>query len=92
MWSNGYEKRNPGAAPYDRKTAKHFMEGCCTGKKQPSLYYMLQKWTDFGAGCKRRPGNDKFTPEVSESIYFYVQNDLRKKILDFRRLAGPGTS
>ena len=35
--SNRYEKRNPGAIPYDRKTAKHFMEGvvrgCCAGEK-----------------------------------------------------------
>ncbi|KAL2044986.1 hypothetical protein N7G274_002761 [Stereocaulon virgatum] len=82
LWDE-YERRIPGATPYDRKTAKHFMEGvvrgCCTGKKEPSMYTMLQNWTDFGAGWKRRPGNDKISPEVSESIYFYIQTELRKK-------------
>jgi len=34
------------------------------------MYTMLQKWTDFGAGWKRRPGNEKIPPDVSESIYF----------------------
>jgi len=69
-----YVRRNPGASPHDIKTAKHFIEGvvrgCSAGKKEPSMYTMLQKWTDFGAGWKRRPGNDKIPPEVSESIYF----------------------
>ena len=69
-----YVRRNPRASPYDIKTAKHFIEGvvrgCSAGKKEPSMYTMLQKWTDFGAGWKRRPGNDKIPPEVSESIYF----------------------
>ncbi|MCJ1278125.1 hypothetical protein MMC21_005940 [Puttea exsequens] len=73
LWDE-YEKRNPEATAYERKTAKHFMEGvvrgCCAGKKEPSMYTILQKWTDFGAGWKRRPGNDKIPPEVSESIYF----------------------
>lgn len=46
------------------------MRGSSAGKKGPSMYTMLQKWTDFGAGWKRRPGNDKIPPEVSESIYF----------------------
>ena len=46
------------------------VRGCCAGEKQPSMYYMLQKWIDFGAGWKRRPGNDKIPPEVSESTYF----------------------
>ncbi len=46
------------------------MRGCCAGKDGPSMYTMLQKWTDFGAGWKRRPDNDKIPSEVSESIYF----------------------
>lgn len=46
------------------------VRGCCAGEKNPSMYYMLQKWTDFGAGWKRRPGNDKIPPDVSESTYF----------------------
>ena len=46
------------------------IRGCCAGEKEPSMYYMLQKWTDFGAGWKRRPGNNKIPPDVSESTYF----------------------
>ena len=46
------------------------VRGCCAGNKQHSMYYMLQKWTDFGAGWKRRPSNNQIPPEVSESIYF----------------------
>lgn len=73
QWTR-YDRRNPGASPYDIKTAKHFIEGvvcgCSAVKKEPSMYTILQKWTDFGAGWKRRPGNDKIPPEVSESIYF----------------------
>ena len=46
------------------------VRGCCAGEKEPSMYYMLQKWTDFGAGWKRRPGNDKISPDVSESTFF----------------------
>jgi hypothetical protein len=69
-----YVRRNLGASPHDIKTAKHFIEGVVrgssAGKKEPSMYTMLQKWTDFGAGWKRRPGNDKIPPKVSESIYF----------------------
>ena len=49
-----YVKRNPGASPHDIKTAKHFIEGVVrgsgAGKKKPSMYTMLQKWTDFGVG------------------------------------------
>ena len=55
--------------------AKQFMEGvvrgCCAGKEELSMYYMLQKWFDFGAGGKRRPGNDKIPPEVSESTNLF---------------------
>ena len=31
---------------------------------------MRQKWIDFGAGWKRRPGNVKIPSKTSESIYF----------------------
>ncbi|MCJ1347300.1 hypothetical protein MMC31_005523 [Peltigera leucophlebia] len=82
LWDE-YDRRNPGANPYDIKTAKHFIEGfvrgCSAGKKEPSMYTMLQKWTDFGAGWMRWSGNDKIPPEVSESVYFYIQTELRKK-------------
>ncbi|KAL2036378.1 hypothetical protein N7G274_010911 [Stereocaulon virgatum] len=61
------------------------VRGCCAGNKERSMYYMPQKWTDFGAGWKRRPSNDQIPPEVSESIYFYIQNDLRRKF-------GPSTT
>lgn len=67
-----YERRNVGANPCDLRTAKHFMEsivrGCSAGRKGASMYTMLQKWTDFGAGWKRRSG--KIPSEVSESVYF----------------------
>ena len=46
------------------------IRGCCAGNKERSMYYMLQKWTDFGADWKRRPSNDQIPPEMSESIYF----------------------
>lgn len=46
------------------------VRGYCAGKKESSMYTMLQKWTDFGAGWKRRSDNDKIPSEVSESIYF----------------------
>ena len=78
-----YNTRNPGASPHDIKTAKHFIEGvvrgCSAGKKEPSMYTMLQKWTDFGAGWKRRPGNNKIPPQVSESIYFVRTSALSPK-------------
>lgn len=71
---NRYDKRYPDVNPYDIKTAKHFIEnvvrGCSAGKKESSMYIMLQKWTDFGAGWKRRSDNDKIPSEVFESIYF----------------------
>ena len=73
-WWTRYIRRNPGAHPHNIKTVKHFIEGVVrgssAGKKEPSMYTMLQKWTDFGAGWKRQPGNDKIPPEVSESVYF----------------------
>ncbi len=73
-WWTRYVRRNPDANSHAIKTAKHFIEGvvrgCSAGKKEPSMYTMLQKWTDFSADWKRRPGNDKIPPEVSESIYF----------------------
>ena len=46
------------------------VRGCCAGEKELSMYYMLQKWTDFGAGWNRRPGNDKIPPDVLESTFF----------------------
>ncbi len=46
------------------------VRGCCAGKDGPSMYIMLQKWTDFGAGWKRRSDNDKIPSEMSKSIYF----------------------
>ena len=52
------------------------VRGCCAGEKEPSIYYMLQKWTDFGADWKRRPGNDKIPPDVSESIFFVRTRSL----------------
>ena len=81
-----YNTRNPGASPYDIKTAKHFIEGvvrgCSAGKKEPSIYTMLQKWTDFGAGWKRRAGNSKIPPQMSESIYFVRISTLSPKPQD----------
>ena len=76
---NRYERRNLGASPCEIKTAKHFMKGvvrgCCAGKDEPFMYIMLQKWTDFDAGWKRRPDNDKISSEMSKSIYFvYIQS------------------
>lgn len=69
-----YEKRKPGISPYDIKSAKHFIEavarGCKAGKEDLSMYTMMQKWIDFGARWKRRPGNIKIPHEVSETIYF----------------------
>ncbi len=69
-----YVGRNPSTSPHDIETAKHFIEGVVrgsgAGKKEPSMYTMLQKWTDIGAGWKRRPGKGKIPPEVLESIYF----------------------
>ena len=50
------------------------------------MYTMLQKWTDFGAGWKRRPGNDKISPEVSESIYFVRASYLLLLSLHLRGL------
>ena len=74
-----YELRNPNASPYNLLTAKHFMEAVtrsCVANKPPpgqvSLYYMLQKWIDFGAGWKRRPGNEKIPSDVSESVYHVI--------------------
>ena len=85
-----YNTRNPGASPHDIKTAKHFIEsvvrGCGAGKKEPSMYTILQKWTDFGAGWKRRPGNDKIPPQVSESIYFVRTSALSLKPQDLMLL------
>ena len=47
------------------------MEGIVKGSKAGlSLCYMKQKWTDFGAAWKRRPGNRKIPHEVSESVYY----------------------
>ena len=81
-----YSTRNPGASPHDIKTAKHFIEGvvrgCSAGKKEPSMYTVLQKWTDFGAGWKRRAGNNKIPPQVSESIYFVRTSALSPKPQD----------
>ncbi len=58
-------------SPYDLRSAKHFMEGIVKGSKAGlSLCYMKQKWTDFGAAWKRRPGNRKIPHEVSESVYY----------------------
>ena len=37
---------------------------------------MRQKWIDFGAGWKRRPGNMKIPSETSESIYFVSSSIL----------------
>ena len=71
---NRYKRRNPGASPHHLKTTKHFMEGvvhsCCAGEKESSMYYMLQKWTDFGASWKWWPGNDKIPSDVLESTFF----------------------
>lgn len=45
LWDE-YNRRNPGTSPHDMKTAKHFIEGvvrgCSAGKKEPSMYTMLQ--------------------------------------------------
>ncbi|KAI9806300.1 MAG: hypothetical protein M1825_006415 [Sarcosagium campestre] len=53
LWDE-YVRRNLGASPHDIIPAKRFIEGvvrgCIAGKKEPSMYTMLQKWTDFGAG------------------------------------------
>ena len=49
---------------------KDVVHGCCVEKKEQSMYIILQKWTDFGADKKRRPGNYKIPPNVSESFYF----------------------
>ena len=46
------------------------VRGCSAGKMKPSMHTMLQKWIDFGAGWKRRPGNHKIPPQVSETTYF----------------------
>ena len=86
MPSNRYKKRNPGAIPYDRKTAKDFMEGvvrgCCASKEGPSIYYMLQKWIDFSASWKRRPGNDKILLKCpSRSILFVLPLSLPPSLL-----------
>ena len=68
-----YVGRNRGAGPHDVKRATHVREGavrgCSAGTKEPSMYTMLQEWTDFGAGWERRPGNDEIPPGASESIY-----------------------
>ena len=81
-----YNTRNPDFSPHDIKIAKHFIEGvvrgCSAGKKEPSMYTMLQKWTDFGAGWKRRPGNSKIPPQMSESIYFVRTSTLSPKPQD----------
>ncbi|KAJ4502326.1 hypothetical protein HRR76_005404 [Exophiala dermatitidis] len=70
LWDE-YARRNPGVSPYDLRSAKHFMEGIVKGSKAGlSLCYMKQKWTDFGAAWKRRPGNRKIPHEVSESVYY----------------------
>jgi len=72
-WRNRYERKNPGASPHDLRTSKHFIEGfarsCKNGGEGVSIYYILQMWTDFIAGWKRRPGNDKIHSDVSSSIY-----------------------
>ena len=71
-----YESRNHDAKPFNLKTVKHFMEavihGCIksNAKKKPSMYTMLQRWIDFGAGWKRRSNNSKIPSKVLESVYF----------------------
>ena len=42
---------------------------------------MRQKWIDFGAGWKRRPGNIKIPSETSESIYFVGSLNLLYSVL-----------
>jgi hypothetical protein len=33
------------------------------------MYYVLQMWTDFIAGWKRRPDNSQIHSDISSSIY-----------------------
>ncbi|KIV87981.1 hypothetical protein PV10_09166 [Exophiala mesophila] len=53
------------------------MEGIV--KDGECLSYAKQKWTAFGAAWKRRPDNRKIPHEVSESVYYYIETELKKK-------------
>ncbi|RHZ51665.1 uncharacterized protein CDV56_103977 [Aspergillus thermomutatus] len=83
LWDE-HELRNPGASPSDLKAAKYFMYKCCeiwkAGKPDFSMHTACQRWTEFGAGLKRRPGNEKIPGEVSQSVRNYIKGSITKKL------------
>lgn len=43
---------------------------CCINEKKLSMYYMLQKWTDFDTDWKQQSDNNKISSDVSKFTYF----------------------
>ncbi|KAH0542349.1 hypothetical protein FGG08_003287 [Glutinoglossum americanum] len=81
---NIYTKTHPNVSPHDMQTAKHFVEflACCAegvNSDKPTVSSIRMYWRQFISAWERRT-SDPISKKIKESITYYIQGHLQKKL------------